>query len=52
MMSFVKDMPVVDAKTFRIVLNAPTGLVLTALGQAVVQRAVHDAQARRRDQPE
>ena len=33
MMSFVKDMPVVDAKTFRIVLNAPTGLVLTALGK-------------------
>src|SRR5215203_6632193 len=33
MMSFVKDMPVVDEKTFRIVLNAPTGLVLTALGK-------------------
>ncbi len=33
MMTFVKDMPVVDAKTFRIVLNAPTGLVLTALGK-------------------
>ena len=33
MMSFVKDMPVVDAGTFRIVLSAPTGLVLTALGK-------------------
>ncbi len=33
MLSFVKDMPVVDAKTFRIVLNSPTGLVLTALGK-------------------
>jgi len=33
MMTFVKDMPVVDAKTFRIVLNAPTGLVLTGLGK-------------------
>src|SRR5258705_7181593 len=33
MMTFVKDMPVVDAKTFRIVLNSPTGLVLTGLGK-------------------
>jgi len=33
MMSFVKEMPVVDAKTFRIVLNAPSGLVLSALGK-------------------
>jgi peptide/nickel transport system substrate-binding protein len=33
MMSFVKDMPVVDAGTFKIVLSAPTGLVLTALGK-------------------
>ena len=33
MMSFVKDMAVVDAKTFRIVLKSPTGLVLTALGK-------------------
>src|SRR5262245_66432145 len=33
MMSFVKDMPVVDAKTFRIVLNAPTGLLVFALGK-------------------
>ncbi|MEJ7668234.1 MAG: ABC transporter substrate-binding protein [Casimicrobiaceae bacterium] len=33
MMSFVKDLQAVDAKTFRIVLNAPTGLVLTALGK-------------------
>jgi len=33
MLSFVKDMPVVDARTFRIVLNSPTGLVLTALGK-------------------
>ena len=49
MMSFVKDMPVVDAKTFRIVLNAPTGLVLHGARQAVVERAVHDAEARRRD---
>jgi peptide/nickel transport system substrate-binding protein len=31
--SFIKDMPVVDAKTFRIELNSPTGLVLTALGK-------------------
>jgi peptide/nickel transport system substrate-binding protein len=33
MMSFVKDMPVVDERTFRMVLNAPTGLVLPALGK-------------------
>ncbi len=33
MMSFVKDMPVVNPKTFKIVLNAPTGLVLGALGK-------------------
>jgi peptide/nickel transport system substrate-binding protein len=33
MMSFVKDMPVVDAHTFRIVLSTPTGLVLPALGK-------------------
>ena len=33
MMSFVKDMPIVDAKTFKIILSAPTGLVLTALGK-------------------
>ncbi len=33
MLSFVKDMPVVDERTFKIVLSAPTGLVLTALGK-------------------
>ncbi len=33
MMSFVKDITVVDPKTFRINLNAPTGLVLSALGK-------------------
>src|ERR1700716_4435737 len=33
MMSFVKDMPVVDAGTFKIVLSAPTALVRTALGK-------------------
>jgi peptide/nickel transport system substrate-binding protein len=33
MMSFVSDMPIVDAKTFRIELNSPTGLVLMALGK-------------------
>ncbi len=33
MMSFVKDMPVVDPGTFQMVLSAPTGLVLTALGK-------------------
>jgi peptide/nickel transport system substrate-binding protein len=33
LMSFVKDMPVVDAKTFKIVLNSPTGLVLLGLGK-------------------
>ena len=49
LMTFVKDMPVVDAKTFRIVLKEPTGLVLDCARQAVVERAVHDAQARRRD---
>jgi peptide/nickel transport system substrate-binding protein len=31
--SFVKDLTAVDAKTFRITLNAPTGLVLLALGK-------------------
>jgi peptide/nickel transport system substrate-binding protein len=33
MMSFVKDLTVVNAKTFRIVLKEPTGLVLSALGK-------------------
>jgi peptide/nickel transport system substrate-binding protein len=33
LMGFVKDMPVVNAKTFKIVLNEPTGLVLGALGK-------------------
>src|SRR5919198_96441 len=31
LMSFVKDMPVVNAKTFRMLLKEPTGLVLSAL---------------------
>jgi len=33
MMTFVKDITVVDAKSFRINLSAPTGLVLSALGK-------------------
>jgi peptide/nickel transport system substrate-binding protein len=33
MMSFVKDLTVVDAKTFKIVLKEQTGLVLPALGK-------------------
>jgi peptide/nickel transport system substrate-binding protein len=33
LMSFVKDMSVVDAKTFTITLNQPTGLMLQALGK-------------------
>src|SRR5437762_2703333 len=33
MMSFVKDFTVVDARTFRINLNSPTGLVLSGLGK-------------------
>ena len=33
LMSFVKDITVVDQKTFRIVLKEVTGLVLTALGK-------------------
>ena len=33
MMTFVKDLSVVDAKTFRINLNSPTGLVLSGLGK-------------------
>ena len=33
MMSFVKDLVVVDAKTFRILLKEQTGLVLPALGK-------------------
>ncbi len=33
LMTFVKDMPVVNAKTFRIVLSSPTGLVLAGLGK-------------------
>ncbi|HYB43223.1 MAG TPA: ABC transporter substrate-binding protein, partial [Candidatus Methylomirabilis sp.] len=36
LMSFVKDVPVVDARTFRIVLKEPTGLVLPALGKPSV----------------
>src|SRR6266705_7021259 len=33
MMGFVKDLQVVNAKTFKILLNEPTGLVLGALGK-------------------
>src|SRR5882762_8106452 len=33
LMGFVKDIQVVNAKTFKIVLNEPTGLVLGALGK-------------------
>ena len=33
LLTFVKDMPVVNAKTFRIVLSSPTGLVLAGLGK-------------------
>ena len=33
LMSFVKEMPIVDARTFRIVLSTPSGLVLPALGK-------------------
>jgi peptide/nickel transport system substrate-binding protein len=33
LMSFVKEMNIVDAKTFTITLNAPTGLMLPALGK-------------------
>jgi peptide/nickel transport system substrate-binding protein len=33
MMSFVKEMPVVNPKTFKIVLKEPTGLILSALGK-------------------
>jgi len=33
LMTFVKDMQVVDAKTFRINLSSPTGLVLGGLGK-------------------
>ena len=33
MMSFVKDLAVVDAKTFKIVLKEQTGLILPALGK-------------------
>src|SRR5262249_9940850 len=32
MMSFVKDMPVVTPKSFKIILKEPTGLILSALG--------------------
>jgi len=33
MFSFVKELPVVNAKTFKVVLKEPTGLVLQALGK-------------------
>jgi peptide/nickel transport system substrate-binding protein len=33
MMGFVKEMQVVDARTFKVTLTAPTGLVLGALGK-------------------
>ncbi len=36
LMTFVKDLVVVDARTFRIVLSEPTGLVLPALGKPSV----------------
>ena len=36
LMTFVKDMPVIDTRTFRIVLKEPTGLVLPALGKPSV----------------
>src|SRR5262249_5392583 len=33
LMTFVKEMTVINSRTFKIVLNEPTGLVLSALGK-------------------
>ena len=38
LMTFVKDMPVIDTRTFRIVLKEPTGLVLPALGKLPLEK--------------
>ena len=49
MMGSVAGFEVVDPKTFKMKMKEPYGLVLQSLGKPVVQRALHDAQARRRD---
>ena len=49
LMDFVKEFKAVDAKTFQMILKEPYGLVLDSLGKPSSQRALHDAQARRRD---
>ena len=49
LMDFVKEFKAVDAKTFQMVLKEPYGLVLELARQAVVQRALHDAEGGRRD---
>ena len=52
LMTFVDAMTADDAKTFTIKLKEPTGLLHLRARQAVVERAVHDAEARRRDRSE
>ena len=46
LMTFVASIEVVDAKTFVIKLKEPTGLLLLGLGKALLERSLHDAQAR------
>ena len=49
LMSFVDSMKAVDEKTFEMQLKEPYGLVAAVTGQAELERAVHHAQADRRD---
>ena len=49
LMSFVKELTAIDARTFQMVLKEPYGLVLELAGQAVRNAGFHDAQGGRRN---
>jgi peptide/nickel transport system substrate-binding protein len=51
-MSFVETISATDDKSFTIKLKSPTGLLPVRARQAVVERALHDAEARRGHRPE
>ena len=52
LMTFVDGLRGQGRQDLLMKLKAPTGLVLLALGKPSSQRALHDAQARRRDRPQ
>jgi hypothetical protein len=49
LMSYVTELSSPDAKTIKMVLREPYGLVLDSLGKASANMSLHDAQAGRRD---